>query len=148
MGSYATNGQQYALIADLQTVLSPQALTHPVVANTATQNSQLLKASELIDGYLRQQFQLPLVTWGSDIVQACCDIAAYRLICLRGFNPEADGSYLDNFKMQRKWLESVANAAVSPDLVDGTSGAAPGQQTTAAEPLAFSPSEGRCTGKR
>ena len=139
MGSYVSNGQQYAAISDLQSVISAAALTHPAVNSAGTQNAQLLRASELIDGYLRDQFALPLVSWGADIVQATCDIAAYRLVCLRGFNPEKDGLYKDNFDAAVRWCENVAKGIVAPDVVDGTSGATPGKQADPTAPLAYSP---------
>lgn len=147
-GSYVSNGQQYATRDDLASVISAAALTHPAVKASAVQDAQLLRASEYIDGYLRDQFKLPLVEWGSDVVQACCDIAAYRLVCLRGFNPETDGMYQDNFRMQTDWLKQVANGVVSPDVVDASPSAEPGQQAPAAAPLVYSPNCIRRTSRR
>lgn len=138
MGSFSSSGQQYATTTDLANVVAAAALAHPSTG-TAAQNAQLVNASTLIDGYLRDQYQLPLNKWGSDIVQATCDIAAYRLVCLRGFNPERDGHYETNFKAAVKWLEQVAAGKVSPDVVDNSSGSEPGESAPAAAPLSYSP---------
>jgi len=137
-GSYVSNGQQYAQPADLYAVISQAALTHPSTG-TSAQNAQLLRASEQIDGYLRQQFVLPLVSWGADIVRATCDIAAYWLVCLRGFNPEKDGQYKDNYDSAIKWCRDVSEGIISPDVVDGSPGATPGEQAQVTAPVAYSP---------
>jgi phage gp36-like protein len=137
-GSYASNGQQYALASDLTGTIAAAALAHPST-NLAAQNAQLLRASEFMDGYFKDQYLLPLQTWGADVVDKCCEIAAYRLVRLRGFNPEADGSYLTDYKMAIEWLESVAKGTISPDIVDATPSPAPGTQTPAAAPSSYSP---------
>lgn len=147
MGNYASVGQQYATRADLVGVVAATALTHPSTG-PAAQDSQLMRASEFADGYLRQQFVLPLTRWGSDLVQAVCDVAAYRLVCLRGFNPETDGLYKDNFDASQRWLEQVAKGLISPDVVDGSTGAEPGRQADEAAPLAYSPAPINSSGKR
>lgn len=144
-GGYLSNGQQYATPADLAAIVSAQALSHPSTG-TAAQNAALLKASEDIDGGLRDQFVLPLVSWGADVVQVCCDIAAYRLMCLRGFNPEADGHYKDNFDSANKKIELWAKGVLSPDVVDASPAAAPGQQAAIAAPTVYSPQPVNSTG--
>jgi len=142
---YVTVGQQYAAISDLTTVVSAAALAHPTTSSSATQNAALLRASEEIDGYLRDQFTLPLKQWGSDIVQKSCDIAAYRLICLRGFNPELDGSYLDNYKLAVSWLKDVAAGKVVPDVQDSSPNGAPGVPSSDAQPEAVTASPINCS---
>lgn len=131
-------GQAYATTADLYATISSAALNHPSTQAPA-QQAQLLRASEAIDGYLRDQYELPLVKWGTDIVDKCCDIAAYRLVCLRGFNPELDGVYFDNFKMALDWLKQVSNGTVSPDVIDSSPSAAPGVHAPAVMPQSYSP---------
>lgn len=144
---HVSNGQAYASRADLAAVLSPAALTHPSTG-PAVQDDQLLRASEFVDGYLRQQFKLPLSTWGSDLVQAVCQVAAYRVVCLRGFNPEVDGHYKDSFDSAQRWLERVAQGLISPDVVDASSNAEPGKQAESRAPVAYSPSAVTSSGSR
>lgn len=143
MGTYVSNGQQYATTADLANTVAAAALAHPSTG-TSAQNAQLLKASEDIDSYLRDQFELPLLEWGADIVQRCCDIAAYRLVCLRGFNPEADGHFQSNSKMAVDWLRDVASGKVVPDVVDSSPGASPGQPSNDAQPEVVTASPVNC----
>jgi phage gp36-like protein len=148
VGSYETNGQQYATTTDLANAIASAALTHPSTGTTA-QNAQLLRASEFIDGYLRSQYTLPLNTWGSDVVDKCCDIAAYHLVCLRGFNPEADGHFLENYKMAIKWLESVSMGKITLDVLDSSPAAQVAQHAPDAQPQTGSPNPStRCTRER
>lgn len=140
--------QAYATRADLVGNIAAAALAHPSTG-TAVQDAKLLQASEEIDGYLRDQYALPLKSWGSDLVQRCCDIAAYRLICLRGFNPEADGLYLTNYEKATAWLKLVAEGKVSPDVVDSSPGTQnPGDHAPEASPTVVSPNCSRGTNRR
>ena len=139
MGTYSSAGQQYATRADLATVVAATALSHPSTG-AAAQDAQLLRASEFADSYLRSQYTLPLVRWGSDLVQAVCDVAAYRLLCLRGFDPEKDGLYLDNYNMASKWLRDIGSGVVTPDVFDSsTTTVNAGDHAPAASPGAASP---------
>lgn len=146
---YSSAGQPYATRTDLYTVIAAAALTHPSTG-TAAQDAELLRASELLDGYLRQQFILPLVRWGSDVVRMVCDVAAYRLVCLRGFNPELQGDslYRDNFQAAELWMRDVAKGLVSPDVVDSSPTAEPGKQADARAPGAVSPAPMSVSGNR
>jgi phage gp36-like protein len=135
---FVSSGQAYAARIDLAGVISQAALAHPIT-DGAAQDQQLLNAAEFADGYLRQQYKLPLVAWGSDLVQAVCQVAAYRLVCLRGFNPEADGLYKDNYDSAVRWLERVSQGLISPDVTDASPSAAPGKQADSRAPVAYSP---------
>ena len=145
----STQSQQYATIAQLiQNGMSQQALNAPSISTSAVQNAALLAASETVDSYLRQQFQLPLTQWGTDVVKYTCWLAAYNLICTRGFNPnsEADGIYETNYNKAIAWLKDVAKALASPDITDSSTNAAPGVQAPVAQPQAESPSNNRTRG--
>lgn len=146
---YTSSGQPYATRADLVSAIAAGALTHPSTG-PAVQDAKLLQASEEIDGYLRDQYTLPLKSWGNDLVQRACDIAAYRLVCVRGFNPERDGLYLENYTAATKWLTLVAQGKVSPDVVDSSSGNQnPGDHAPSASPEVYSPNAcGRGTNRR
>lgn len=145
----SSQSQPYATIAQLVlNGMSQQALNAPSISSSAVQDAHLLAASETVDSYLRQQFQLPLKQWGSDIVRYTCWIAAYSLVCMRGFNPqsEADGIYETNYNKAISWLKDVAKALASPDITDSSTSAAPGVQAPAAQPTAASPSNNRTRG--
>lgn len=114
--------QQYAQPADLANLgLSAQALS---VITLPEQNAALLKASNEADGYLNTRFTLPLISWGADLTGHVCAIAAYRLMVVRGYNPEANNSLRKSFEDAIKWLTDVAANRVNPIIVDGSS--APG----------------------
>lgn len=150
-GSYVPSTQPYADPADLYTFggLSQQALSSP---NTGTpaQTACILAASEFVDSFLRQQFALPLTKWGADIRRAVIWIAAYDLICLRGFNPNnaGDENFLTKYKMAVAWLLQVSKGQVSPDVVDSSPGAEVGLQAPNAGPVVTSPTDGYCPPNR
>jgi phage gp36-like protein len=140
-------GQPYAELSDLYMVISPAALTHPTTG-AAAQTAQLLRASELVDDALCDRWVLPLTDWGTDVIQAVCDIAAYRLVCLRGFNPEADGEYAKNFKAAKDWLAAIKNGEETPNVTDSSPAAQAGVTTVNAQPTAESPAPVRWNGQQ
>jgi phage gp36-like protein len=123
MGAYATRAQL------VQFSVPSAALTG---ISTPDQDAALQAASRVADSYLVKRWQLPLQTtptegWGDDLRQAVCDIAAYRLLKRRGFNPEQgdDASLRMSYEDAVKWLENVAKGSVTPiDLVDSNPSAA------------------------
>lgn len=78
-----------------------------------TQDEAIKGASSLIDGYLSEQLNLPLVSFGRDIRRACAIIAAYDLITAsRGRNPEEAGDrdpLYGRYKSVIDWLKQVAD---------------------------------------
>ena len=76
----------YCTLADLQAIITEQDLiqltddTVPSAAvNTDNVDKAIADASELIDGYLRERYSLPLSPLPGLIGTLACDIAAYRL---------------------------------------------------------------------
>lgn len=115
MAAYATRPELYQVVS--QTALG--SLT------TAEQDAALESASRKADSYLGVVFELPLTSWGADLKDAVCYLAAYRLMSRRGFLPESGDAELfrDNYKDAIKWLEQVAGGKVKPiDVVDSSSG--------------------------
>lgn len=95
---------------------------------TATQTAALDAASSVLDGYFAGQATLPLVTWGIDVKQRTCEIAAFTILVGRGYNPEAGA---DQTVKQRaddaiKWAEHVAAGNVSPQWTDSSASATAG----------------------
>src|SRR5687768_909498 len=113
-------GQRYAEIADLTV---PAAALSSI--STPDQNDFLLKASVFADSYLASRFELPLVTWGSDLKDAVAAIATFRLLMKRGFSPEAgdNKTYQDQYKDAVSWLKDVGSGKATPvDVVDSSAG--------------------------
>ena len=116
----------YATVADLAALgLNAIALSS---IPSGSQTEALSAASRVVDSYLRSQFTLPLVQWGTDVTRATCLIAAYDLMTSRGFNPDAaaDVNVRMRFEDATRWLEKCASGAVVPSVTDSTPGATQG----------------------
>jgi phage gp36-like protein len=80
----------YATIADLQEVGLPPGALSGVDAPART--AALEKASAYADTFLRDKYRLPLAEpYDPSLVDAVVQIACYRLMTRRGFNPEDPG---------------------------------------------------------
>lgn len=110
----------YATAADLKQCGLPAGALSGVTP--ADQLAALQKASAIANGYLRDRYTLPL---SGDIdpglVDAVCQIAAYRLMALRGYNPNsgADSLIRQGWVDATEWLKRVANGQVSLAVVQG-----------------------------
>lgn len=120
---------QYATITDL----SRLSLASPVLTQLSddTKNKALLARSSFADSFLRGRFQLPLVAWEDDLRQAVCDLAAYDLVSVRGFNPEAGADV--NFRLRSedaiRWLTMISKEQATPAVTDSSAAAGPGVTT-------------------
>lgn len=97
---------------------------------TATQEAALDAASAFADSYLRARYgTLPLTSYGVDLTQCVCALAAETLLTTRGFDPSrANGDAItQRANTARAWLRDVSagRAAVSG-----------GNTTAAATPIA------------
>lgn len=115
----------YAVQADLANVLNAAASAS---ITSGQQNAALASASDYADSYFRAQFTLPLISWGQDVTDAVCEIAAYRLMMLRGYNPESgsDVGLRQRYEDAIKWLERVASGKTVPNVSDSASGGVEG----------------------
>ena len=113
--------QALANLADLYRLgISSDVLAQsPRTGDTATQSAALDSASEYALGKIGGRYKRPLVSWSDDLKQAVCKIAAYELLCIRGFNPAAgaDVNILERRNQADGWLTSVARQEISPDIV-------------------------------
>lgn len=78
-----------------------------------------LAVSEEADAAFRSRYNLPLVSWGTDVRSNLSRIAAYELLVVRGFNPElgADQNLQMRADQARAWLKSVARQEYQPNVV-------------------------------
>jgi phage gp36-like protein len=96
---------------------------------TATQDAALASASELADSYLRARYSLPLASWGNDLRQRVCELAAAQLITTVGFNPQGrDEAILLRAQAAERWLRMVSERVVHPNVSEAS-----------AAPSAFTP---------
>ncbi|GAB4212729.1 MAG: DUF1320 domain-containing protein [Synechococcales cyanobacterium] len=106
---YATVGDFIAIFGTFEAT----QLTHLNDPNqTEPDESRLERAladsSDLIDGYLRGRYPLPLVSIPRMLVSVCCDIARYRLCQNR-----LDEEIADAYKAAIKTLESIAKGVIN-----------------------------------
>ncbi|MFO0607273.1 MAG: phage protein Gp36 family protein [Polyangiales bacterium] len=77
----------------------------------ATRLEHLRAASGVAWGYLANRFTPPLLTWGTELTQMVCDIAAWTLLRHRGFDPDkpADKAVLLGYEKAVAWLKAFGN---------------------------------------
>ena len=78
----------------------------------------LADASAFMDSKFRGRYALPLVAWGPEITQKCCEVAAYYAMQIRGYNPAsgADVNILQRYQLADEWLDKVQRQAAHPDV--------------------------------
>jgi phage gp36-like protein len=88
-------------------------------SDTTTQDAALDSASSYALGKVGNRFKRPLQSWEDDLKGAVCKIAAYDLLCIRGFNPAsgADVNYLERRNQADAWLTSVARQEITPNII-------------------------------
>jgi phage gp36-like protein len=107
----------YATISDLENAgLPPGAISG---LDYVVINSALERASRIADTYLRDRYTLPLVApFDPALVDAVVQIASWRLMCRRGFDPNTAGDavlrmgYEDAIAM----LKRIANDQATFDV--------------------------------
>lgn len=79
-----------------------------------------VRASGLADSYLAKRLVLPLVSWGDDLRSMVSDIARWRALKDRGFDPSnvGDGTIIQAKKDAMAWLALVSTGEV--ELVGAT----------------------------
>lgn len=114
-------GTQYATRADLANL----GLIGNALANVATaaQDAALAAASATADSFLQSRYELPLITWGQDLVRAVCVIAAYDVLTSRGFAPggNVDANIRQRYLDAVGWLEAVGKGNQTPSQVTDSS---------------------------
>jgi len=119
MASYCTADEltTYGIRAEALRSILPEVLQAAIDA-----------ASDVIDGYLRSRYQLPLVAWGVDIRRLCAKIAVHDLLMVRGFNSARQGDE----QLEKMYDDSIANlrdissGKFSPNVTDSAPSALPG----------------------
>ena len=121
----------YATIEDLRRYGLPETAT--VGVPDATLEAELEAASSTADAYLRGRFNLPLLSWGTDITMRVAHIAAYNIMRNRGFAPEAGSdvtikeAYYEAVGFPDRpgsgWFPAVQRQAIHPDVTETATGA-------------------------
>lgn len=117
----------YASIADLRLAFRSElfytnraAIGGPVAIPDNVLQRCLDDATDEMNTYLRSQNMPPFTSWGNDVRRRCVDIAMYRVMIYRGFNPEEDRLFDKLYEEALNWLRDVANGKLNPEIEDAT----------------------------
>lgn len=119
-------GSQYATVADFLISGFPTAALASI--DKSVWNQMLIRMSSFADSYLGDKYTLPLTPpYPLALVDAVCQMAGWRLMCLRGYNPEVTGGSSDAIVRQgyidaEKWLVRIANGQASLTVVQAIPG--------------------------
>jgi len=105
--------------ATLQDVYSLGLRSEAMGSITPTQQQAILDSENAqADSYLRGRYQLPLLEWDTDLRLAISQRTAWRILCLRGFNPEsgADISVRQGYDDATRWLEGIQRGRSHPHV--------------------------------
>lgn len=132
----------YAALADLPLT----GISAEVIAwfSNGEPQRQLDVANAAIDAVMATRFVMPLTSWGMDLVGVACDIAAYKLVKLRGFQPDGNG---DNGELSKaydnalEWLDKIRKGQITPqNVVDSSTPNPMGNDNAGGgEPFALQP---------
>lgn len=134
--AYATSSELYAL------GLPAAALTG---VDSAAITLQLEAASSFCDSYMRGHWGCPIPSPSYALKLCVCQIAAYRLLCARGFNPEAmDGVVRQSYNEALAWLKDCAKGIANPQEAssDATPSIDEDAPVLASEAILWDPLEG------
>lgn len=100
--------------------------TLDALASSTVQEALLSSASGLMDSYLGARYSVPLSTYGAEVTECCCVLAAYTILQRRGFNP--DNAWETAVQARRAewldWLKGLASGSVSlPGVTESESDA-------------------------
>lgn len=107
--------------------------------DVAVRDAHRLTASNEALSYFKKRYTLPLVSVGSDTLQAVAAIAAQSLMGFRGYDPASkSGEQIDaRAERARAWLRDVSRGIVEPiDVVDSTPATDEEAPLVATEPVA------------
>lgn len=102
----------YATTTDLAR-LGIAAAAIAAVSSTI-QEAALDAASVVADGYLRSRYVVPLTAWGDDLTRNVVALAAWDILCNRGFDPNRGGDAAIEARAAeaRSWLKDVSAGRV------------------------------------
>ena len=112
----------YATTDDLYAMGLPAAALTDVESAAIT--AALEGASSFCDSYLRGKWGTPIPSPSYALKLCVCQVAAYRLLCARGFNPEGlDAVARTSYEEALAWLRDCQKGIAYPQ--DSTSDATP-----------------------
>lgn len=115
----------YATIADLGLAIRSEALDG---FDTTVLQDCLDGAADIIDGYLRDRFVLPLTSWDNSIRRCAAIIAVHDAMAARGYNAAnaGDEQLQIRYEGQIAWLRDIASNRTTPKVIDSSPSATEG----------------------
>jgi len=132
----------YAQISDLTLFGMPAT----ALGNTtsAQQQACLDAASAEMDSYFRARYvggvagSLPFDSWGTDVTEICVQIAWFKLMRVRGYNPASmDKNIKDAYDNAKKWLTDVKQNKLHPFVIQPQTKLADTPQVFSNKPRGF-----------
>ncbi len=114
-------GHSYASSSDLDEAGLPSGVLAGLAAGTI--DRALERASRSADAYLRDRYNLPLsAPYDQSLVDAVCQLASWRLMQRRGFNPNTPGDAVIRvgYEDAIAFLKRVANGQAQLDVVQAS----------------------------
>jgi len=85
-------------------------------------NELILSANDEADGYLSSAYDMPLVSWGRELVRHTNNLAVYEILSERGFDPEGpDATIMQRHEDSVGWFKMVARNQIRPASIVDTS---------------------------
>ncbi|HUB09457.1 MAG TPA: phage protein Gp36 family protein [Myxococcales bacterium] len=108
----------YATLTDLGNSVNAAALA---AVSTTVQQVALQRAADEMEGYLKTQFTVPLVSWQTDVTECNCALAVYKCLRQRGWNPKANPQIKEDYDRWMEWLKAIGRNEVHPaGIVDSS----------------------------
>lgn len=119
----------YASQSDLAGVGLNPNMMGALANNTAAINGALQDASDLADSSFQARYgagSTPLLAWDTTVTKNTAMVAAYYIICMRGFNPNAsaDQMFRKNYEDAVAFFGRVQRQQAHPRVTPGGSGSA------------------------
>ena len=104
----------YATLADLSVYGLPATSLGQTTA--AQQQGAIDAASATVDNFFNGRYALPLLAWDLETRARTCQIAAWNILSIRGFNSGAgaDDNIRTRYEDAMTWLDKVQRKAAHP----------------------------------
>jgi hypothetical protein len=100
--------------------LAPEVVAAAERKSPGILDRALASASRRADSCFRDRYVLPLASWGDEVRERVCQLAALAVLGVLGFNPDGpDRFYVDRARDAEVWFRRVADKKEQPDVVEG-----------------------------
>lgn len=94
----------------------------PAVAgvDSTVKTAACSSGSAIAESYLRSRYSLPLASWGDDVREQACALAARAALTTTGFNPEepSAAAVIQRARDAERWFRGVAAGEITPDVAE------------------------------